>query len=386
MPADAAGRYAARVTRAPATGMNHNLQALRALAAYGVVGHHIIDGLRNYIAIGRVTVNPAVGATGVNIFFVISGFLMMLTTSARPVTPRAFIAHRIARVVPTYWLLTGLATLLMLAGFALFARTGVDPRAVLTSLAFLPDLRAGGVVMKPLLFVGWTLNYEMMFYALFAIGLLLPTPRRRCLATCAAILLLWVAHLSRPDPLLAYWGDDIIIAFALGMLLWGAVRTWPLPRPVALACLPVSLVGLALPDLVPALAAALHGGLVVTAAAGLLVFAAVSLERRGASVGSGWLERQGDASYALYLVHPFVLQCVGKLAIVSGLNRTAAGLGLTVDAMLIASGIAATIFHRQVERPLARRLRPIADALSAGRPGGARRRSSAGAPRSFPES
>ena len=130
------------------------------------------------------------------IFFVISGFIMVMTTMRRPITPAAFLQHRIIRVVPTYWILTSVATVLLMAGLHILGQGGVAPVQLLKSLAFVPDFTAEASMRLPVLFVGWTLNYEMMFYVLFALCLFVPVPTQRLWAISVALLTLWIAGQS----------------------------------------------------------------------------------------------------------------------------------------------------------------------------------------------
>ena len=337
--------------------MNRNIQVLRALAAYGVVGHHVIDSLRNYIAIGVFTANPQVGATGVNIFFVISGFIMVLTTMDRSITPSEFIMNRIRRIVPIYWILTFVTIVALCAGLHIFNETTLGANRVIDSLFFLPNIAPDDVVVRPILFVGWTLNYEMMFYLIFAMFLFLPIKALRFWGIAAVLIGLWLVGTTGRSAYARYWGDDIVLAFLVGALLWPLARAYPMRSGLAFAAIPLALIGLALPDLLPGLNAMPHSGLVVTVAAGVLVFAGVSLEQAGHSVRSGWLTQQGDASYSLYLIHPFVLQLLGKLSMKTGLNTSVAGLVVTVVIMMVASGYAGLMFHRFVENPITQRLR-----------------------------
>jgi exopolysaccharide production protein ExoZ len=334
--------------------MQYNIQVLRAFAAYGVVGHHIIDSF-HHLAIGRVSTYPQFGATGVNVFFVISGFIMALTT-ARETTPGQFLYHRIVRIVPIYWLLTALTLGLMACGFALFGNhQGVDLRQAVTSFAFIPDIRLFSESPRPpALFVGWSLNFEMMFYAIFAAALMLRGDKR-LVAAGGAVFALWIAHFFSSNDYIRWLGGDVVLGFALGILIWRAAPALP---PLAAGLLiPVSLVILASPDLAPQVVLPACHDLVVTAGAGALVMAVVGLERGGRHVRKGFLTSQGDASYSLYLLHPFMLQLVGKLAIWSGLNETPIGLCVVVVAMFVASLFAGTIFHRLIERPITELLR-----------------------------
>lgn len=346
-------------SRAPA--LKYNIQLLRALAAYAVVGHHIIDTLRHYVAVGHVTMDPKIGATGVNVFFVISGYIMMETTSRRDVTPQEFMMHRLIRVAPLYWVLTLFAVAITQFGISLFGHTSISAEHIIRSLLFLPQWGADGRSTVPVLFVGWTLNYEMMFYAGFAACLLLPTAEMRLWAGCAGIAALWLAALVSDNAYLVYWGNDVIIAFALGMLVWRAGLVVSPPVFVSWAAAAVGIAILALPDIISALGTARHGPLVPNIGAALIVYAALSLERRGTSVGDGWLKRQGDASYSLYLLHPFVLQTVGKAWLVAHVGVGVGRLAVLVVLMLLASGISGTLLHLYVERPMTEAIRRAFD-------------------------
>jgi len=241
--------------------INFNVQALRALAAYGVVIHHTLFTLREYVAPDRFKADIKTGASGVPIFFVVSGFIMMFISHMSPQTPREFLRNRIARVAPIYWLLTVAAVIAIFAGGAVFGQRSVDSRSILTSLMFLPDLRDGGLV-GPVIYVGWSLNYEMMFYAIFAACLLLNGTIKRLFALNFTILALWVAGTTVENAYLGYWGSDIILAFAGGSIIW---QLPTLPRLPALAMLAASLAVLPMTDIFPAINAMAHGSLVTIA-------------------------------------------------------------------------------------------------------------------------
>ncbi|MBB5446480.1 MULTISPECIES: acyltransferase [unclassified Paraburkholderia] len=147
-----------------------SIQALRALAALGVVAFHT-DGI--VAAHGwLVHVFPRVsryGEIGVDVFFVIFGFVMALVTRGLPSgiqSARSFICSRIARVVPLYWILTALfIALVALVSFVpgvpeAFCHARVSAWHALSSFLFLPSMSWTGMA-APVLGVGWTLNYEM---------------------------------------------------------------------------------------------------------------------------------------------------------------------------------------------------------------------------------
>lgn len=342
--------------------MNRNVQALRALAVYAVVAHHVINALNHYF--GYCNIQVEVGATGVDVFFVISGFIMAVTTSHRSITPSEFIKHRIVRIVPLYWLLTLISAGLMLVGFRVLFNNVFDMGQLIRSLLFIGDPDT-----KPILFVGWTLNFEMMFYAIFAVCLFVSELRIRLGAICGAIVLFWLIGLFVPrGSYIGYMASDVILEFAAGIGLWALGRKYTLSLPVAFALLICGLCGLAIPDLLPQLPSKT---LALLPAACALVFAAISLEAHGISVGEGMVKRQGDASYSIYLVHPFVLQAVGKVAILVGLTTSDTGMAVTIVALFAASGIAGTAFYRLAERPLTARLRDWTSGRSAALPASA---------------
>jgi peptidoglycan/LPS O-acetylase OafA/YrhL len=152
-----------------------NLHLLRAVAALSVVYFHTTSeaGL-------NLPVN--VGAHGVDIFFVISGFIVTYV-SVR--SPDRFFARRVIRVVPFYW--TATVALFSLAAFAphLLRSTQPDLEQLVCSLFFVPrETSYAGVV--PTLVLGWSLNYEMYFYLMFAVALVVAR-RRAPLVCCLGI-------------------------------------------------------------------------------------------------------------------------------------------------------------------------------------------------------
>ncbi len=96
--------------------MLYSLQALRAFAAWVVVCHHFMQIFFDFHATGPVgQLLTDRGAVGVDIFFVISGLVIYLSTCDKPVEPRQFLLNRVLRIVPAYWFYTALMALLLLA-------------------------------------------------------------------------------------------------------------------------------------------------------------------------------------------------------------------------------------------------------------------------------
>ena len=142
--------------RGRAVGVLRNVQVLRAFAALLVIFVHL-DQLLSRLGV------PLFGGAGIDIFFVISGFIMVYTTMDREITPWSFMADRIARIVPAYWAATLGVFFLALVAPSLLQTSHMQWDELFKSLVFVPFRKATGLV-QPVLFVGWTLNYEMFFY------------------------------------------------------------------------------------------------------------------------------------------------------------------------------------------------------------------------------
>ena len=337
------------------------IQVLRALAAFMVAVHHVQPdaaalALQGRPSFARSDILPWMA--GVDIFFVVSGFIMVHASGelfGRPGAARLFLERRIARIVPLYWAFT---TLFLLIGLAVPAmlNSGVPSLGqIASSYLFWPMASTQGLV-QPVYSLGWTLNYEMLFYVLFAGALVLPRAWVVPVVALALLALVGSEALAGPLPLpFGFWGQPIALEFAAGMalaLLWrgGLHLASPLRWSIAAGGVAILIFGRHLPipegpwrDFV------LHGS-----AASLLVLAAVSGRDEGApSAIMRALARVGDASYALYLVHPFVIRGLREVFMRLGLLEPA----LFVAVALAGAVVAALAVHRMFEVPATRWLR-----------------------------
>jgi len=168
----------------------YSLQALRALAATMVVLFHAYVHLdvRNIIA--GISALVDAGRAGVDIFFVISGFIMVYISRdsfGKPGASRDFIIRRTIRVVPVYWFYTFLiATILYMLPQLFSEGKSFSLEHLVASLLFVPWQNSIGDI-KPVLNVGWTLNFEMYFYLLFA--LMLPLKQQLFLPLLSLVML-----------------------------------------------------------------------------------------------------------------------------------------------------------------------------------------------------
>jgi peptidoglycan/LPS O-acetylase OafA/YrhL len=192
-----------------------SVQALRALAAWTVVCHHFMQIFFDFQArgpIGQLFIDK--GAVGVDIFFVISGLVIFLSTENKPLPPSRFLLYRLFRIVPAYWLYTVLMALLVVFAQPLLPDQTVDWNHLLLSLLFIPTENPGGYGFYPTLNVGWTLNYEILFYVLFAWALLFRLQVR--LLVVAALLFAVSQAWTGFGWISEFYRSDIVYEFLLG--------------------------------------------------------------------------------------------------------------------------------------------------------------------------
>lgn len=300
-----------------------SIQLIRAAAAMGVLLCH--------------TAGWSLGAAGVDLFFVISGFIIGTVMPGRDA--RSFLADRLRRIYPIYfiallpWALVG----------ALFAAIPADRLAA--SLTLWPIW--GGRFVIPFNPPAWTLCFEMLFYAGATVSLALARKWVPfAIAGVAALL-----YQLMPGPLLGFIGNPMILEFCAGLALTR------LPRRAGLAGAAIP-VGLLIFALSPALMLA-DGALAIDASrsllrllwwgvpAFLLAYAALTFEKAFAAKAWNGAVLVGDASYSLYLVHVLPALILQYWWPVESL-------------LILALGVA---IHLVVEKPLLRRLKRSAPAL-----------------------
>ncbi|MFD2739614.1 acyltransferase family protein [Sulfitobacter aestuarii] len=182
-------------TQTPTNTRLAGLQSLRGLAALMVLIGHILAEAEHYRA-APLPLAALPWSRGVDIFFVISGFIISLSLHRHIARPLPFLARRLWRVAPLYYLFTTLMllTLLLLPGAA--KDSSLDLAGALHSYAFLPHARPDGRI-APLLSLGWTLNYEVFFYVLCALCLAMPAARSWIATGPASCARLQTISLSR---------------------------------------------------------------------------------------------------------------------------------------------------------------------------------------------
>lgn len=328
----------------------HAIQYLRAVAAFAVVTFHV--GQRTQDLPNVVAHWLPLGHAGVDLFFVISGFIMWTVSHTRETEPVDFLKHRLVRVAPLYWVATmGWVIFVPVLGLSWVV---LSPGDVLQSMAFIPHF--SGTFpdeIWPVLVPGWTLNFEMYFYLLFAATLLISDRLRLGVLAIGFFALVLIGALTAPgSAVLLTYTSPLLLEFLGGCFvaaLWSARPGGPGRNVLAFAAgLAVLLVFGHMIDVHDEWQrAVVFGGAAVLIVSGLAGLSD-ALPR--------WplLERLGDASYSVYLFHLFLVvplaEIWSRLPIVH--HPMSQVLFMAVSLLLVGAGGLAVF--RYLERPLQR--------------------------------
>lgn len=324
-------------------GKVNNIQGLRAFAAIAVAGFHTRF---------RFPHMRLFGSFGVEVFFVISGYIM---ASICVSNSEFFFRRRLLRIVPPYWTATVVMFLAALWFPNLMWTTRPDVGELIKSLLFIPFSRSDGSI-EPILSIGWTLNCEMYFYAVLAVSLLIF--RRRALWLAAGIILAVTETCMRfggQSAIGRFYGWNVILDFLLGIVAFFVCRTIPekmsqrLRLPMlfllAVSILMLILIQGAFPPLT--ITRVLTPGILSF----LMVGSAALLAQAGWDTNVKWLVLIGDASYVLYLVHPFCEDIIDRVfSHYIGWLRIDAFPGYLISMTSVV--LLAVLIHIKVERPM----------------------------------
>lgn len=335
-----------------------NLQLLRAAAAYLVVLVHLCE---LFPKTWFTDLLREKGYSGVDLFFVISGFIMVYTTHQKPITADQFLLNRLKRIAPLYYATTLLVFSIALVVPSVLNSTSPDAWALLKSLVFVPFEKSPGRIY-PTYYLGWTLNYEMFFYLVFAISLRICYDARVYVcsaAICLLVLLGFYTAGASENPVLYFYTQPIMLDFVLGMLTAAfrdqIVKTVSRQKLVPWLTLALGIAGLfgasyVIPNSPSVIAPPTNTFLIFGVPASLIVMAAVSLE--DVKTNNAWrpLIQIGDASYSIYLSHFFVIAAMIRFAdhihLQAGLR---AALGIIALFLIAIVGICSFRFF---ERPV----------------------------------
>ncbi|MBB3938433.1 peptidoglycan/LPS O-acetylase OafA/YrhL [Novosphingobium fluoreni] len=336
------------------------VQILRAIAASLVVFGHLQGTIRTHPGeFGAFAPVPINGGIGVDIFFAISGFIIVHSGSrlvGQPGGARIFLIRRLARIIPMYWAATALSIML-----ALWSAKNVPSLThAIASFAFFPVAGTHVGTFYPVLDLGWSLNYEVLFYTIFALSMVVSSRHYIPVALSIICLFAVVGHQEKLGGALEFWTSSIILEFGFGMLIASIFqkRRITLPRlyrasmilmgatiyisdPFGLSKQPITpndvtrVLGWGIPGL-------------------LLLVTAISTPLRSDTAIKRLFLLLGDASFALYLLHPFVITASRHIwSRMIPANAVPAEMFLIIAFSL--SCVAAVALHR-CETPLTKRL------------------------------
>jgi exopolysaccharide production protein ExoZ len=315
-----------------------SLQTLRFVAALMVVYVHAAEvAVAATGSTGSIPPELAVmGASGVDIFFVLSG--VVITRTARGLTAAEFAWRRIRRIMPFY-------LVCCIPAFLIAAKTGFGWRDVVATLFLWP---ATDVMTPPVIPIAWTLSFEMLFY-MSVVQVLID---RRC--AYVLLGLYGLAFLLRPvGPVFQFLGNPLVIEFLFGVAI-AHFASW---RPAILG-IPIGFAALALAgplhlapigETVDFLIGndGVHRVLVYGLPAALIVYGAMQVKSRE----SVWTYL-GDASYAFYLVHPLIASALLTLWLAVPMQPD-----IVVAITMAACVVGAWRIHEAIEKPLLRLVR-----------------------------
>ncbi len=344
----------------PAPAQLPAIQILRALAALAIALLHALhdaEGISARIG-GSFSMRDALPlAAGVDLFFVISGFVMVYASRddfGKGASVLPFLRRRAARIVPIYWVVTLAYIAISLGGLGPVNRSKPDGWEILASFFFIPWLAGPGPLIQPVYSLGWTLNYEMFFYVLFALVL----PLRREVAVPVLMgLLMALAFAGQFVP-----ASQVSAAFLDAfdhpgvrirpdhrqMALSGVRPSRPLAGALTVAALALLWLSAARP------AFFVDRALMYGLPSALLVIAALAFnDMKLANPLARLMARLGDASYAIYILHPFAIR---GLAVAAGAALVAVSPWLFIGIALVIICVVSVAAWRWFEKPVTKAL------------------------------
>ena len=331
-----------------------SIQVLRAVAALLVVVFHASANIvRHGWTIPVAQLIASYGEIGVDIFFVVSGFVMSVTTSNMPRSAqaaRAFIVSRLTRIIPLYWATTSFFVALLIVAPRVFGAATFSLSHAIASYAFVPWRNPLGEP-APVLNVGWTLNYEMWFYLVCAAAIWIARRRVAMISAffCATSLL---GLIGVTNVVLRTYTSPIVLEFVFGVII-GTLYARRVRVSVSAAFVMLAVALAALWVLGPRMEDA-NRFVSFGMPAALVVTAAVALEER--IRWPAWLNQVGNASYSLYLTHVFTVPVAVKMLDMLDTHRRLPGSVICAVSVLLSVCVALLCYHG-IEKPLGRTFR-----------------------------
>jgi peptidoglycan/LPS O-acetylase OafA/YrhL len=343
-----------------------SIQILRAIAALSVVYSHCTSG-------GDYKF-PSMGGFGVDIFFIISGFIIGYIVSRNT---EHFMVKRIIRIVPLYYIATLLMTFTVLLLPHFIHSTTVSVSGFIKSILFIPGPENRGF---PILGQGWTLNFEMFFYLITFLCILAVKNEKYIIITCVSVLTIFVIVLNIIKPniyLLNRYQTGLFPEFIYGLLLYcgygyyGKKHTSNISNKMngKVILKIVALIGLAVISYAYLVFRDVYHftifhnrNIAVGIPAFVLVSALLLLEN---TIGDNKFVRigikLGEASYAMYLFHYHIVTFFSRIAFPKIFGDTHGG-GMEVVKLIVAillTAIISVLIYELVDNPIQKHLRKM---------------------------
>lgn len=338
--------------------MFYSVQFLRGVAALMVVLTHVAHKGQQY-GTGALS-GFHIGGDGVDLFFIISGFIMCVTTHDKRTTLSGFLINRLKRIIPLYWVLS----------FAALAIFIVDPKMVNSSGGETGIFQSFFLIPSGVKFLiqnGWTLSYEFYYYLIFSVFIFLTDARLvRYLGVSASILALAVLGevVNSTQPFLAFLLSDMLLEFMLGVIAFIVLRK---NKPGHSLAMVMVLMGVAWQVYKNSVGTPTmpFGKTFTSGVPMFLIFLGLLSLESWFTKSKGWwvrtFEQLGNASYSLYLIHPFILSPAALILKNLGLMNPVMFTATLVSGSIIA-GFATYFF---IEKPLSHLTRNIGKGFAA---------------------
>ena len=321
-----------------------SIQYLRGIASCVVVFQHLSDRTVKYNIIAPGLNDFGFGFFGVDLFFIISGFIMIYITKPNQSIFK-FWLRRFLRISPIYYVLT----IISLVIYIYLPNSGQfkpDIYDLINSILYIPTNR-GAIVG-----VGWSLNYEMYFYFIFGLALFMPAQYQ-----VFAILLFLASSVGLGfiiginDPFIQQVTSPLLIEFCIGILIGQLFKTGKTFSPrLAFSALGVS-IGWIVASVMFGINMDYRVLIFALPCAGLVV-SLLSLESKNVFKFDAKLPLlAGEISYSLYLVHIAALAVFGKLVMKFSLFNSINGYALYFFDFMTAF-LVAYVVYKTIEQPL----------------------------------
>ncbi len=329
--------------------MIFSIQYLRGLAAIMVVLYHIEIKGRQY-DINNLSWFK-IGFFGVDLFFIISAFIMCNTTYNKNTTFTRFIGARITRILPLYWLMTLLALIIFLIKPSLVNSSG-GVTSIWASFLLAPN---GD---KFLVNNGWTLSYEFLFYFIFGLSLILPLKNKRLIISSILIFIVSFGYIVNFDS--TYYDfitDPILLEFLLGIIAFTILKKYNIPAAMSYTLIFSAIIILLWENNFGAIHLTLGRAVSAGIPMFLLFIGIVRFEdkiKQKTNILLKGIEKLGDSSYSLYLVHPFILSPGAIIAKKIGLVNHPNLFSIFLLLLSVAGG---WLCYHYIEKPINHKLK-----------------------------